>query len=266
MAALTQNAFALAEPVPAPSPGAIAVAREMPDVESSSDRYMLRFRGAAGAWLLSVQEKGVVTLLDHGAMLPGSTVLDVGGGHMQLAEPLTRHGAKVTLFGSDLGCAGRWSTSALANQVQFMAGDLRAMPIADRQFDIVTCLRMMAHMRDWRAMVAELCRVARHSIVIDYPTLASLNALSLLAFPLKRAMETNTRAYRSFHDREVIEAFAQNGFAPVATYRQFVLPMAAHRVLGRVAVLRWMEAGLRTLGVTRHIGNPVLLRLDRVET
>ncbi|MGG5887080.1 class I SAM-dependent methyltransferase [Falsiroseomonas sp. HC035] len=251
---------------PAPQRAPPADRQEMPDVETSSERYTLRFRGASGAYLLSVQEAGIIKLLDNGAVLPGRMVLDVGGGHMQLAGPLTRRGAKVTVFGSEAACGRRWSASALAGQVQFLAGSLLSMPMADQQFEVVVCIRLLSHMEDWRALVAELCRVARHSIVIDYPTLASLNALSLFAFPLKRAIETNTRTYRSFRDREVEEAFAQYGFLPVASYRQFVLPMAAHRLLGRVGLLRWVEAGLRAIGVTQLIGNPVLLRLDRVKT
>jgi 2-polyprenyl-3-methyl-5-hydroxy-6-metoxy-1,4-benzoquinol methylase len=266
MAVLTQNAVPEAGLEPESRLPPPPVRREMPDVETSSDHYTLRFRGATGAYLLSVQEKGIITLLDQGAMLPGRTVLDVGGGHMQLAGPLTQQGAKVTVLGSDPSCGGRWSAGALVGQVQFLAGDLLAMPMADQQFEVVVCIRLLSHMEEWRALVAELCRVARHSIVIDYPTLASLNALSLFAFPLKRAVETNTRTYRSFRDREVEEAFAQNGFLPVSSYRQFVLPMAAHRVLGRFGLLRWVEAGLRAIGVTRRIGNPVLLRLDRVKT
>jgi 2-polyprenyl-3-methyl-5-hydroxy-6-metoxy-1,4-benzoquinol methylase len=265
MAVATQNATPTVDLAPKPSARRSAGRREMPDVETSSDRYTLRFRGATGAYLLSVQEKGIITLLDNGAALSGRTVLDVGGGHMQMAGALTQAGAKVTLLGSDRSCAGRWSASGLVGQVQFLAGDLLSMPIADQQFEIVVSLRLLPHMEDWRALVAELCRVARHSVVIDYPTLASLNALSLFAFPLKRALETNTRTYRSFHDREVEEAFAQNGFLPVSSFRQFVLPMAAHRLLGRFGLLRWAEAGLRAIGVTRRIGNPVLLRLDRVK-
>jgi 2-polyprenyl-3-methyl-5-hydroxy-6-metoxy-1,4-benzoquinol methylase len=237
--------------------------REAPDLETSSERYLLRFAGPAGKYLLSVQEEGILTLLDQSPTALGGTVLDVGGGHLQTVAPLARHGCEVTIFGSDTRCGERWTAGPLANQVRFEAGDLLDLPYADRHFDSVVSIRLMAHMEDWRGLVAEMCRVARQSVVIDYPTFTSLNALSLVAFPLKKAVEHHTRTYRTFRDSEVRDAFAANGFKPVAAYKQFVLPMAAHRVLGRLGVLRWAERMLRAVGVTKAVGNPVLIRFDR---
>jgi 2-polyprenyl-3-methyl-5-hydroxy-6-metoxy-1,4-benzoquinol methylase len=239
-------------------------ARETPDIETSSDGYASRFAGAAGQFMLSVQEAGVLALLGSNPSMLGRTVLDVGGGHMQLAGPLTRHGCEVTVFGSDDRCAARLNAGPFAGQVRFKSGDLLALPFSDRQFDTVVSVRLISHMEDWRGLVAELCRVAGQSIIIDYPTLASLNALSLVTFPLKRAIEKNTRTYRSFRSSELREAFGRNGFQPVRSYKQFVEPMAAHRLFGRTGIVRGVEQGLRAAGVTRLIGNPVLLRLDRV--
>ncbi|MGK7866475.1 class I SAM-dependent methyltransferase [Falsiroseomonas sp. E2-1-a20] len=242
---------------------AMSRVRETPDLETSSERYALRFAGPAGHYMLGVQEDGVVSLLGHAPSALGRTVLDVGGGHLQTVAPLARHGCEVTIFGSDTRCGERWNAGPLANQVRFEAGDLLEMPFGDGHFDAVVSIRLMAHMQDWRGLVREMCRVARQSVVIDYPTFASLNALSLVAFPLKRAVEHHTRTYRTFRDSEVREAFAANGFAVVATYKQFVLPMVAHRVLGRLGVLRWTERMLRAIGATQVVGNPVLIRFDR---
>jgi 2-polyprenyl-3-methyl-5-hydroxy-6-metoxy-1,4-benzoquinol methylase len=237
--------------------------RETPDLETSSERYALRFAGPAGKYMLGVQEEGVVTLLGQEPRALGRTVLDLGGGHLQTVAPLARHGCEVTIFGSDTRCGERWTAGPLANQVRFEAGDLLDLPYADRHFDSVVSIRLMAHMEDWRGLVAEMCRVARQSVVIDYPTFTSINALSLVAFPLKKAVEHHTRTYRTFRDSEVRDAFAASGFKPVAAYKQFVLPMAAHRVLGRLGVLRWTERLLRSLGATKAVGNPVLIRFDR---
>jgi ubiquinone/menaquinone biosynthesis C-methylase UbiE len=192
--------------------------RETPDLETSSERYALRFAGPAGRYMLGVQEDGLVSLLGQVPSALGRTVLDVGGGHLQTVAPLARHGCEVTLFGSDTRCGERWNAGPLANQVRFEAGDLLDLPFTDRHFDAVVSIRLMAHMEDWRGLVREMCRVARQSVVIDYPTFASLNALSLVAFPLKRAVENHTRTYRTFRDAEVREAFAASGFTPVATY------------------------------------------------
>jgi hypothetical protein len=42
-----------------------------------------------------------------------------------------------------------------------------------------------------------------------------------------------------------------------------VTAVVAHRVLGRLGVLRWAERMLRAGGVTKAVSNPVLIRFDR---
>jgi len=241
-----------------------SAARETPDIETSSDNYASRFAGPAGRYMLAVQEEGVLSLLGRAPSMLGKRVLDVGGGHMQLAAPLAERGCEVTVFGSDELCGARLRAGPFAGRVRFASGDLLALPYPDQAFDAVVSVRLISHMEDWPGLVAELCRVARQSVVIDYPTLASLNALSLVTFPLKRAIEKNTRTYRSFRRAELEAEFARHSFRPAESVKQFVVPMAAHRLLGKTGIVRGVESGLRAAGVTRMIGNPVLLRLDRV--
>ena len=71
---------------------------ETADIHTSSDEYATRFSGAAGTWMLDVQEQITRRLLRG---FEGSSVLDVGGGHGQLAIPLCRDGWRVTVLGSD---------------------------------------------------------------------------------------------------------------------------------------------------------------------
>ena len=58
---------------------------ETADIETSSDGYAQRFAGAVGAWFLRVQEDATLRLLHA---FPNARILDVGGGHGQLAPPL----------------------------------------------------------------------------------------------------------------------------------------------------------------------------------
>lgn len=231
---------------------------ETPDIETSSENYASRFRGPAGAYMLDVQEKSVLALLKDGRPLEGRTVLDVGGGHAQLAGPIARLGCAVTVVGSDDSCATRLN----GDQVKFAIGNMLDLPFAERSFDTLVSVRLISHIEDWPRLVAELCRVADKSIIIDYPTWRSVNALSLLTFPLKKAIEKNTRTYTTFWDGAIRRTFAQHGFRAVATRNQFVMPMALHRA--SKGALKPVEEGLRATGVTRLIGNPVIIRFDRV--
>lgn len=243
-------------------PATIPPGRETPDIETSSDGYASRFSGPVGDYLLTVQERGMLTLLQDERPLSGRCILDVGGGHAQLVGPLLAQGCKVSVAGSNERCAHRVRTLH-GDSVPFYEGDLVDLPIVDRAFDTVISVRLISHMESWQRLVAELCRIADRTVIIDYPTYASINLLSLAAFPLKKMIEKNTRTYRSFWDEEVRTSFAQHGFHATKAYRQFTLPMALHRLFAKSEGVRNAEEALRKVGLTACIGNPILLRLDR---
>lgn len=230
-----------------------------PDVETSSDAYANRFAGDTGTYLLDVQQRAIADLL--GGDTPRA-VLDLAGGHCQLVDQLLATGAEVTILGSDHRCAERLARTRHADTVAFEASELLATPYPDARFDLVTCIRLMAHMEHWHVLVAELCRVARSTVIVDYPSLSGLNALSALAWPVKRAIEGDTRTYRSFWPGQVARQFKANGFRCTQTYRQFAIPMGLHRLIGQPAGRA--EEWLRTAGATAMIGNPVMARFDRI--
>jgi ubiquinone/menaquinone biosynthesis C-methylase UbiE len=241
----------------APDPSA----RETPDVETSSERYASRFRGAAGAYMLRVQEEAVRSLLPPSQ---GGALLDVGGGHAQLAGPAAALGWRVTVMGSTDECRARLHADPAAAAAEFRAGDLLDLPFSARSFDVVLAVRLISHLRDWTGLVGELCRVARASVVIDYPTLAGLGRLAPLAFHAKRAAEARTtRPYRSFSPSQIDQAFEAHGFRRVATRGQFLAPMALHRLLGGARWLERAEDDARRIGLTDRFGNPVIARFDR---
>ena len=55
-----------------------------PDVETASEDYARRFAGEVGRYFLDVQAEIVLEML---ASWPQASVLEVGGGHAQLAGP-----------------------------------------------------------------------------------------------------------------------------------------------------------------------------------
>jgi hypothetical protein len=147
--------------------------------------------------------------------------------------------------------------------MHFASGDLLALPFSDRSFDVVTAFRLLPHVSRWQDLVAELARVARSAVVIDYPTRRSVNAVSELFFGLKKGIEGDTRPFRVFGDGEIRQAFAAARFAPSARRPQFFLPMALHRGVGSVSLSRALEGAADATGLTRALGSPVILRLDR---
>jgi len=233
---------------------------ETADIETSSDEYATRFAGTAGAWMLEVQERITLRLL---ANAPGASVLDVGGGHGQLAIPLCRDGYPVTVLGSDESCRKRIAGIVESGQCTFEVGNVIDLPYPDRSFDTVIAFRMLTHCEQWPTLVSELCRVARRSVIVDYPTSQSLNRVAPLLFKAKKRLEGNTRTWRLFRHAEVLEAFAEQGFAKSRSGNQFFLPMVLHRALSCRIVSAALEGICRALGLTHFWGSPVILELRR---
>ena len=108
---------------------------------NSSEAYASRFAGAAGRYMLSIQEQGVLRLLSD---LPGdATVLEVGGGHAQLAGPVARQGRRVTVLGSTEACRVRLEFDLAHGRVAFMASDFGTLPFAEQSFDAVLSVRLI---------------------------------------------------------------------------------------------------------------------------
>jgi hypothetical protein len=112
--------------------------------------------------------------------------------------------------------------------------------------------------------VATLCRLARVAVVVDYPTRRSVNAAAELLFGLKKGVEGDTRPFIVFSDAEIEGAFAGHGFSPTGRRPQFFFPMALHRGLGSAGLARALEGMASALGLTRALGSPVILRLERL--
>lgn len=235
-----------------------AAARETPDIETASDSYAQRFAGAAGRYLLSEQDHAIRSVLGDWR---GGSVLDVGGGHGQLVPLLRTLTSDVLVFGSDAMSLERVRREH--PDCATASGDLLALPFAPRSFDVVVAVRLLPHVRNWPRLVAELCRVARSSVVVDYPRTTGLNGLTPIFFPLKKRLEGNTRHYRNFRDAEIDHMFRSFGFEPRERRPQFLLPMVLHRSAHGVAPLRAVERAAKQLHITRYLGSPVVLRADR---
>ncbi len=238
------------------------LAPEHADVESSSEASARRFAGPVGAWFLQVQARATLELI---APWPEARVVDFGGGHGQLAGPLMEAGHAVTVYASHPECRARVASLVEAGRVAFETGDLLRAPFPDRAFEVALAFRLLPHVRQWPALLAELARLARRAVIVDYPTARSVNALAEATFGLKKGVEGDTRPFRVFHDREVEETLAAHGFRPAGRRPQFLLPMALHRALRLAPLSRALEAAARGAGLTRAFGSPVILRADRVE-
>ncbi|MBU4198695.1 MAG: class I SAM-dependent methyltransferase [Verrucomicrobia bacterium] len=233
---------------------------ETADIETSSEEYAARFAGPTGAWMLQIQETIVRDLLKS---LKVTIVLDVGGGHGQLALPLCRAGFPVTVVASAESCRRQISPLVDSGQCRFVVGNLIELPFSDRSFDAVLCFRLMSHCERWPQLIRELCRVARQAVIFDYPTSQSLNRLAPQLFGAKKKLEGNTRTFRLFRHDELAHEFIKHDFRAGRRIGQFFLPMVLHRMLKCQPLSATLESACRGTGLSRRWGSPVILEMLR---
>ena len=258
------------------------VPTHMPDVVTASEDYASRFYGATGAWFLKVQQDAVCDVIAADRSI---SILDVGGGHIQIAAPLAEKGYRVTVQGSALECRDRMDANPItrdcdrklgdgahdefANPItrdcEFIMSPVTKLPVADRGYHTVLSFRLLAHYEDWPALVKELCRVADVAIIVDFPSTSALNVFGPLLFRVKKRIEKNTRHWQSFRQADIINAFRQHGFRMEARFKEFFLPMVFYRVLRSRAVTVALEGTYRAVGLTRLFGSPVVLKLVRID-
>lgn len=230
------------------------------DVAERFDR--LRFGGPVGEWLLETQAALLSSAL---APRPGRRIVDVGTGTGRAALALVRAGAHVT--GVDASAEMLKVASTRLREAKARAALCRAdahlLPFADRAFDAAVSLRVLMHTPDWRQCVAELCRVARWRVVVDFPAASSVAALESLARRAAAAAGRPVEAYRVMREGAVADALARHGFRVVAVERQCVLPIALHKRWNRLAASLRIERALASVGLRRLAGSPVTMVAER---
>lgn len=233
---------------------------ETADIETSSEDYAGRFSGPVGCWFLKVQEEATLRMLQ---VYPKARVLDVGGGHGQITGPLIQNGYRVTVLGSAEVCQSRIGKWIDGDRCSFQVGNVVALPFPDRSFDVVLSYRLLPHVDRWKTFLSELSRVAKKAVIVDYPSVRSVNYIAPLLFAFKKRLEGNTRPFTSFRESELVEAFKSFGFTLADRHPEFFLPMVLHRVLKQPGLSSVMERLFRLSGMTSLFGSPVIIKLVR---
>ncbi len=232
---------------------------EMPDVHSSSREYAERFSGAVGRWFLSVQKEATLELLPETDLF----ILDAGGGHGQNIDLLRDRQGRATILGSKASCADLIEAALNHDSINFVVGPLTKIPFADHHFDASMSYRMLTHLVDWQVHIAELCRVSRSTVLVEFPVKKGFNAFSSWLFGVKKNIEKNTRPYTLFDETEIVEQFRLQGYVLSARRAEFFWPMALHRLLKNSHLSQAFEWVPKMTGLTRIWGTPVIARFDR---
>jgi len=130
-------------------------------------------------WLMA--EKFRRSVRDVERQLSGATLLTVCGGSGMDAEFLAAQGASVVASDLSLGAVQRAAERGrrCGLPIQAIVADAEHLPFADRSVDIVYVHDGLHHLSDPMVGVAEMCRVARHCVLITEPVRAAVTAVAV---------------------------------------------------------------------------------------
>jgi ubiquinone/menaquinone biosynthesis C-methylase UbiE len=220
----------------------------------------LRFSGPIGTLIAEAQAD---VLFDFLGDVRGQAVLDVGTGTGRAALAMASRGATVRGIdaSAEMLAVARRRADQAGLDIEFTTGDAHALALPDRSVDAAVSLRVLMHTPGWDRCIAELCRVARQRVVVDYPAAASVAVLQALA--RKVGLARHREAYRVFAAGTIRRAFAEQGFRVTRVHRQFVLPIAVHKAIGSRGFTRASEGLLRAIGLLWLFGSPVTVLAER---
>ncbi|MBX7264870.1 methyltransferase domain-containing protein [Micromonospora sp. Llam7] len=172
------------------------------------------------------------------ATRPGALLVDLGCGAGLLAPHLTGKGYRHV--GVDLTRSAL--AQAVAHGVTAVNGDATAVPLADGCADVVAAGELLEHVPDWRAAVAEACRLLRPGGLLVLDTLNDTALCRLVAVHLAERLPTVPRGIHDprlfVDDRELLAECARHGVdLSVRGIRPGVpglLRWLTHRALGGV--------------------------------
>jgi len=221
-----------------------------------------RFGGPIGEMVAGEQARVLANFVGR---IDGRTIIDVGTGTGRAALLFALGGARVTALDASqemLAIARKHAAEQGAN-VNFVSGDAHRLQFGDRSFDVAVSLRVLMHAPEWRTCVKELCRVADRLVIVDYPSRRSVAWFESALRRLLHAGGVKTEAYRVFSPREIEEAFEARGFRVRSVHRQFVLPIAFHKLIGSRRFTWRVERWLDRAGLLKVLGSPVTLVAER---
>jgi ubiquinone/menaquinone biosynthesis C-methylase UbiE len=232
------------------------------DPENAQKFDQRRFSGPIGEMIAGTQARVLANFVGR---IHGRPILDVGAGTGRASLLLSRGGARVTAVDASeqMLALARTRAAEQGAKIRFLIGDAHALDFPDRSFDVAVSLRVLMHTPRWRLCVAELCRVADRLVIVDYPSKHSAALFQSLARKVFHKLGAKTEPYRVFTHADICDAFTRNGFRVRSVHRQFVLPIAFHKLLHSRRMTVAIEDFFDRAGLLRIVGSPVTLVAER---
>lgn len=96
-------------------------------------------------------------------------MLDAGCGKGIVTYAAKQQAPELAITGMDIDRRELAIAQQLNSGCNVVAGDIRALPFASNQFDLVVCTEVLEHLEHPSLAIAELQRVSAHSLLLSVP-------------------------------------------------------------------------------------------------
>ena len=220
-----------------------------------------RYGGPFGRYLHELELNTFISLMDS----TYSYVLDVGAGTGKLSIPLSLQYENVLAldFSPEMIKVAIINAKKRGIELKTIVCDSQRLCFNDKTFDCVVSSRMLMHLTDWRKGIAELCRVSKRVVILDFPPLLGFGGFDSLLKRFIKIFIGHTQTYKTFLVNSIAQEFQKNHFKVLVKRRHFFLPYSFHRWLNRPWLSERIEKFFGIIGLIRFMGAPVTVKAVR---
>ncbi|NDC83849.1 class I SAM-dependent methyltransferase, partial [bacterium] len=152
--------------------------------------------------------------------IPNATLMDLGCGFGRLFDAYYSHARQFILldYATNMLEQATERLSKYSDQITFIQGDARSVPLPDASVDIIVSIRTLHHLPDYERFISELHRLLRPGgiVVFEIPNFRHiLNIGRFLmgrqANPFKRHV-SRVGSFSNFHPQMIIDFVNRVGF------------------------------------------------------
>ena len=226
------------------------------------DKFSASYNHRRGRGYHALIDELEAEAIPHGGSL---RILEAGCGTGLVMERVRVRGCR-NLFGIDLSAA--MLAAARRNGNSVAQASVTALPFADASFDVAYAFKVLAHVHDIRAAIAEIARVVRPggTVIVELYNRHSLRGVRwrlkhLFGGEFTGEGQRETELFTRYDSVAEMTAY----LPPITTLHAIrgaiiVTPAAAAmRIPGIAALLRWTERLVTASFLARHAGFVILV-------